>query len=59
MSDIQALINRFGIIGAAAGSLFVFKRVYKALLVNFPSRDEKEELYSAVASTGPDCVDDR
>jgi imidazole glycerol-phosphate synthase subunit HisF len=42
--DIVDLIRRFGIIGAAAGSLFVFKGVYRAVLINYPSRPEKDAL---------------
>jgi len=38
------LIRRFGTIGAAAGSLFVFKGKYKAVLINYPSRSEKDAL---------------
>lgn len=44
IDDIGKLINRYGIIGAAAGSLFVFKGVYKAVLINYPSHQEKSEL---------------
>jgi len=42
LKDIRELINIFGIIGAAAGSLFVFKGVYRAVLINYPSRSEKD-----------------
>ncbi len=42
LKDIGDLIQRFSIIGAAAGSLFVFKGVYRAVLVNYPNRQEKE-----------------
>lgn len=42
--DIAALIQAFGIIGAAAGSLFVFKGIYRAVLINYPSRAEKDAL---------------
>jgi imidazole glycerol-phosphate synthase subunit HisF len=42
--DIGQLINKHGIIGAAAGSLFVFKGVYKAVLINYPNRAEKDSL---------------
>jgi len=45
LKDIAALINTFGIIGAAAGSLFVFKGIYKAVLINYPSHDEKEGFF--------------
>ena len=44
LADIAALINSFGIIGAAAGSLFVFKGIYRAVLINYPSRAEKDKL---------------
>jgi cyclase len=44
LDDIQKLVNRFGVIGAAAGSLFVFKGKYRAVLINYPNREEKERL---------------
>jgi imidazole glycerol-phosphate synthase subunit HisF len=44
LRDIGELIGRFGIIGAAAGSLFVFKGIYKAVLINYPSRADKAAL---------------
>jgi len=44
LKDIAALIHAFGIIGAAAGSIFVFKGIYRAVLINYPSRAEKDEL---------------
>lgn len=42
--DIGELIKKFRIIGAAAGSLFVFKGKYKAVLINYPSPELKDEL---------------
>ena len=45
LDDIHDLINRYGIIGAAAGSLFVFKGKYRAVLINYPSNEEKKRLY--------------
>ncbi len=44
MTDIGNLIQNYGIIGAAAGSLFVFKGVYKAVLINYPSTNEKDNI---------------
>jgi len=44
LDDIGELIKKHGIIGAAAGSLFVFKGKYKAVLINYPNRVEKESL---------------
>lgn len=46
LDDISGLIQRFGIIGAAAGSLFVFKGKYRAVLINYPSHEEKETLFT-------------
>ncbi len=42
LQDIGKLINQYGIIGAAAGSLFVFKGIYKAVLINYPNWEEKD-----------------
>jgi cyclase len=39
--DIKELIEKFKIIGASAGSLFVFKGKYRAVLINYPNREEK------------------
>jgi cyclase len=33
-----------GVVGAAAGSLFVFKGKYRAVLINYPTRSQKIEL---------------
>jgi len=44
LDDIASLIQSFGIIAAAAGSLFVFKGIYRAVLINYPSCAEKDEL---------------
>jgi cyclase len=44
LEDIGELIKKHGIIGASAGSLFVFKGKYKAVLINYPNQVEKENL---------------
>ncbi|MNK10383.1 Imidazole glycerol phosphate synthase subunit HisF [compost metagenome] len=44
LEDIGKVINKHGVIGVAAGSLFVFKGIYKAVLINYPKRSEKDEL---------------
>ena len=43
--DIKELIKKFKIIGASAGSLFVFKGKYRAVLINYPNREEKARLF--------------
>lgn len=45
IEHIEKLISRYGIIGAAAGSLFVFKGKYRAVLINYPNREEKSKLF--------------
>lgn len=52
LKDIGTLIQTFGIIGAAAGSLFVFKGVYRAVLINYPNRAEKDALVAQARSVG-------
>lgn len=44
LDHISQLIRRFGIVGAAAGSLFVFKGKYRAVLINYPSPLKKLSL---------------
>lgn len=44
LMDISGLIRKYGIIGAAAGSLFVFKGIFRAVLINYPNREEKTRL---------------
>lgn len=44
LQDIEKLIKRFGIIGAAAGSLFVFKGKFRAVLISYPNRTQKDAL---------------
>lgn len=44
LDDIKKLVEKYKIIGAAAGSLFVFKGVFKAVLINYPNSSEKENL---------------
>ena len=36
VEDIVGLVETFGIVGAAAGSLFVFKGKFRAVLINYP-----------------------
>ena len=45
VEDIRSLLKRYGIIGAAAGSLFVFKGKYRAVLINYPGSEEKAGIY--------------
>jgi cyclase len=45
LNDLKKIIKKFKIIGAAAGSLFVFKGKYRAVLINYPNRKERKNIY--------------
>ena len=44
LEDLGKLFDQFGVIGSAAGSLFVFKGKYRAVLINYPTYSQKVEL---------------
>ena len=44
LDDMRALVNRYGAVGAAAGSLFVFKGKYRAVLIQYPQPSDKDLL---------------
>lgn len=48
LEDLQSLFNKFGTVGAAAGSLFVFKGKYRAVLINYPSATQKSSIFRSV-----------
>ncbi len=49
LADIEALVNACGgIVGAAAGSLFVFKGAYRAVLINYPAPEQREQIVRRV-----------
>ena len=43
LKDMGNMISECGLIGVSAGSLFVFKGKYRAVLINYPTRQQKEE----------------
>ena len=45
--DFITLFSEFPIIGGAAGSLFVLKGKYRAVLIQYPNSIEKEEIISS------------
>lgn len=47
LDDIGALVRACGVVGAAAGSLFVFKGQYRAVLINYPTPLQKDALCDA------------
>ena len=44
LADIGILIGACGVVGASAGSMFVFKGSYRAVLINYPTVDERDGL---------------
>ena len=42
--DFKELFRQFGTIGASAGSLFVFKGKYRAVLINYPTQMERDKI---------------
>ena len=44
LEHVEQLIDRLGLVGAAAGSLFVFKGKLRAVLINYPSPAQKIQL---------------
>jgi len=49
VDDIRRLIETCGVVGAAAGSLFVFKGPYRAVLINYLGPALKEDLIRRLA----------
>ena len=45
LDDIERVIDKHGVIGVAAGSLFVFKGPYKAVLINYPTQLQKDKIF--------------
>nr|MBI1232813.1 imidazole glycerol phosphate synthase subunit HisF [Cytophagales bacterium] len=50
IDDIRELVDKYSIIGAAAGSLFVFKGKFRAVLINYPSEQEKDMLNRIISN---------
>lgn len=48
LDDLQKVIERYGVIGVAAGSLFVFQGPYKAVLINYPNQIQKNNLFKHI-----------
>jgi imidazole glycerol-phosphate synthase subunit HisF len=47
---VQELVRAIGVVGAAAGSLFVFKGVHKAVLISYPTREQRDTLVPLAGS---------
>ena len=51
LDDIRSLVSRVGVVGAAAGSLFVFKGRYRAVLISYPTPLQKKLLFTSDVKT--------
>lgn len=49
LNHLGDLFQACGVVGAAAGSLFVFKGQYRAVLINYPDTAQKETLFARAA----------
>ena len=47
IDDIKKLFNEFELVGAGVGSMFVFQGKYKAVLINYPNKDEKNYIFNS------------
>lgn len=48
LDDIKTLVERHPVIGAAAGSLFVLKGKFRAVLISYPDRAQRDQLAQTV-----------
>ncbi len=48
LEHLESLFDTVGIMGAAAGSLFVFKGKYRAVLISYPTPAKKFEMYQNI-----------
>nr|WP_246883088.1 AglZ/HisF2 family acetamidino modification protein [Pseudomonas sp. Tri1] len=49
LEDMRSIVAACGVVGVAAGSFFVFKGAYRAVLISYPSAQQKDDIiYSAL-----------
>lgn len=49
LEDMRNVVAACGVVGVAAGSFFVFKGAYRAVLISYPSAQQKDDIiYSAL-----------
>jgi cyclase len=53
LEHLTQVVAKHGAIGVAAGSLFVFKGVFRAVLINYPNKAAKETVLKASVSGSP------
>ncbi|MCD5987021.1 AglZ/HisF2 family acetamidino modification protein [Pseudomonas sp. CDFA 553] len=51
LEDMHKVVAACGVVGVAAGSFFVFKGTYRAVLISYPSAQQKDDqVFSAITS---------
>lgn len=53
LDDLARLFATCGVVGAAAGSLFVFKGPFRAVLINYPTQAQRDELAAVALAKTP------
>jgi cyclase len=53
LADMEALFRNCGVIGAAAGSMFVFKGKYRAVLIQYPGQGDRDALTAVATNASP------
>lgn len=48
VEDMKQAVQRLGVVGVGAGSLFVFKGQFRAVLINYPSEIDRHELQAVL-----------
>lgn len=48
VEDMKQAVERLGVVGVGAGSLFVFKGQFRAVLISYPSPTDRNELQAVV-----------
>lgn len=56
LQDMETLVREVGVVGASAGSLFVFKGIYRAVLINYPDPDSKERMLRAALAPAKEVL---
>lgn len=48
VEDMKQAVQRLGVVGVGAGSLFVFKGQFRAVLISYPSQGDRDELQAVL-----------
>lgn len=52
LQHVRQMVAKFGVLGVAAGSLFVFKGAFRAVLINYPDMNEREAIAQLARNAG-------